>query len=159
MEEKRATGAKVSEKSIAVALSVTLRYKTCLPPRDFTACVALGLPDEFGGDDGGAGGTDERGSMVNTLKSSRMAVNSAAAASAQMLCSSLDIASRQVWGSLVIDLTGSMASRGGRRVCGDEGDEGAVVLVVGRLLSRCGLTVRAEVWAVHVRWAKASRGL
>ncbi|SDA01564.1 BZ3500_MvSof-1268-A1-R1_Chr10-2g02794 [Microbotryum saponariae] len=30
---------------------------------------------------------------------------------------------------------------------------------VGRLLSRCGLTVRAEVWAVHVRWAEASRGL
>ncbi|SDA02133.1 BZ3500_MvSof-1268-A1-R1_C128g00695 [Microbotryum saponariae] len=28
---------------------------------------------------------------------------------------------------------------------------------VGRLLSRCGLTVRAEVWAVHVRWAEASR--
>ncbi|SCZ87234.1 BZ3500_MvSof-1268-A1-R1_C158g00809 [Microbotryum saponariae] len=86
------------------------------------------------------GGTDERGSMVNTLKSSRMAVNSAAAASAQMLL-----------------LVAGHCFAPGLGVASDRFDGLDGVEFVGRLLSRCGLTVRAEVWAVHVRWAKASR--
>ncbi|SDA02224.1 BZ3501_MvSof-1269-A2-R1_C51g00272 [Microbotryum saponariae] len=80
--------------------------KPCLVAGDFAECIPFRFPDELGCDDGRTRGTVDRPSMVKTLKSSRMELNSSVAALAHTSRLSLDIASRHVCGSLVMDLTG-----------------------------------------------------